>query len=98
MVGMIFGVIVGGAAVWFWREQMVSLFEQKTHALRTKAVEGLEVVEKQTEALIERAKPQITSALRAGKDAIRPSEDDQSRGQGAPSQIHRREPFRTADS
>jgi hypothetical protein len=67
--------------MWFWRDQIASQLEQKTHALRTKAVEGLEVVEKQAEALLDRAKPQITSTLRAGKDAIRPSGGEQSQGQ-----------------
>ena len=74
MVGMILGAIVGGAVVWFWREQIGSQLEQKTRALRTKAAEGLEMAEKQTEALLDRAKPQITSTLRAGKEALRPSE------------------------
>jgi gas vesicle protein len=81
MVGMIFGAIVGGAVVWFWRDQIAFQLEQKTHALRVKAADGLEVVEKQTEALLDRAKPKITSTLRAGKEAIRPSEGEQSQGQ-----------------
>jgi predicted DNA-binding protein (UPF0251 family) len=81
MVGMIFGAIVGGAVVWFWRDQIAFQLEQKTHALRAKAADGLEVVEKQTEALLDRAKPKITGTLRAGKEAIRPSEGEQSQGQ-----------------
>jgi gas vesicle protein len=96
MVGMIFGAIVGGAVVWFWRDQIASQLGQKTHAVRAKAAEGLEVVEKQTEALLDRAKPQITSALRAGKEAIRPSGGEQSQGQPG-AQSHGREPFRRAD-
>jgi hypothetical protein len=80
------------------RTWIASQLGQKTHALRAKAAEGLEVVEKQTEALLDRAKPQITSALRAGKEAIRPTEGEQSQGQpGAQSQMHGREPFRRAD-
>ena len=87
MVGMIFGAIVGGAVVWFWRDQIAPQLEQKTHALRTKAAEGLEVAEKQTQALLDRAKPKITSALRAGQDAIRPGGGEHPQGQqGAQSQ------------
>ena len=94
MVGMIFGAIVGGVVVWFWRDEIASQLAQKTHALRTKAAEGLEVVEKQTEALLDRARPQITSTLRAGKDAIRPSGDEQSQAQGTQSEGDGRDAFR----
>lgn len=69
------GTIVGATVVWFWREQLAAQVEEKSRGLRTKAADGLEIVEKQAEALIDRAKPQITSTLRAGKEAIRPSDD-----------------------
>jgi hypothetical protein len=89
---------VGDAVVWCWRDQIASQLGQKTDAVRAKAAEGLEVVEKQTEALLDRAKPQITSALRASKEAIRPTEGEPSQGQpGAQSEMHGRELFRRAD-
>ena len=74
MTGMMFGVLAGAAVVWLWRDQLAAQLEQKTHALRTKAAEGLESAEKQAEALLDRAKPQVTNALRAGSEAVRPSE------------------------
>jgi hypothetical protein len=35
------GMIVGGAAVWFWGEQMREYVDDKTWAIRARAAEGL---------------------------------------------------------
>jgi hypothetical protein len=35
------GMIVGGAAVWFWGEQMREYVDDKTWAMRARAAEGL---------------------------------------------------------
>lgn len=42
MVGsFMLGVIVGGAAVWLWGEQMREYVDDKTWAVRARAAEGL---------------------------------------------------------
>ena len=73
MFGLIVGAIVGGAAVWFWKEDIRQTLDRRTHAWRAKAADGLEVAEKKAEDLLERAKPQIVRTIRAGRDAIRPT-------------------------
>jgi hypothetical protein len=69
---LILGAIIGGAVVWYWKDEMRQRLNEKTHNLRLRAVEGLEAAEKKAEVLIDRAKPQITAKIRAGREAIRP--------------------------
>jgi hypothetical protein len=64
---LILGAIGGGAAVWFYREQIQGYFD----TARDKAADGLEAFEKKTEDVLDRAKPEIVSKLRAGQAAIR---------------------------
>jgi len=37
----VLGMMVGGAAVWFWGEQMREYVDDKTWAIRARAAEGL---------------------------------------------------------
>lgn len=75
MIGVIIGAVIGGAAVWYWRDNIGSKLDEETRKLRRKAADTLDAMEKQTEVLLDKAKPQITSTLRAGKEAIRPREE-----------------------
>ena len=74
MLGVIIGAIIGGAAVWYWRDKIGTNLDEKTRQLRLKAADTLEAMERQTGELIDKAKPQITGTLRAGKEAIKPAE------------------------
>ena len=74
MPGMIVGALLGGAVVWFWRDQIASMLKGNTRLLRQKAADSLETLGKQTEELLDQAKPRISSTLRAGQDAIRPAQ------------------------
>ena len=74
MSGMIVGALLGGAAVWFWQDQIAAMFESNNRLLRQKVADSLETLGKQTEELLDHAKPQIASTLRAGQEAIRPTE------------------------
>ena len=97
MVGTIIGALVGGAVVWMWRDQLAARIEEKTRTLRTKAAEGLDAAGKQAEEFLDRAKPQITNTLRAGSEAVRPSEQQPQTGSPGPQaqgQKQDREPSR----
>ena len=76
MIGVIIGAIIGGAAVWYWRGDIAGKLDEETRKLRRKAADTLDAMEKQTEVFLDKAKPQITSTLRAGKEAIRPRESE----------------------
>jgi hypothetical protein len=70
MIGtFIVGAIAGGIAAWFWRDEIGRYVDRA----RKTTADSLQVVEQKTEDVIDRAKPQIVSTLRAGRDAIRPS-------------------------
>jgi gas vesicle protein len=74
MIGVLFGAVIGGAVVWLWRDRLAATLDEKTRTLRVKAADTLETMEKQADVLLDKAKPRITSTLRAGKEAIRPAE------------------------
>jgi gas vesicle protein len=70
MIGtFIVGAIAGGVAAWLWRDEIGRYIDRA----RVKTADSLQAVEKKTEDVIDRAKPQIVSRLRAGRDVIRPS-------------------------
>ena len=76
MIGVIIGAVIGGAAVWYWRDSIARKLDEETRSLRRKAADTLDAMERQSEVLLDKAKPQIKSTLRAGKEAIRPRESE----------------------
>jgi gas vesicle protein len=76
MIGVIIGAVIGGAAMWYWRDNIARKLDAETRSLRHKAADTLDAMEKQTEVLLDKAKPQIKNTLRAGKEAIRPRENE----------------------
>jgi len=74
MLGLLVGAVIGGAAVWFWRDGLAAKLDEKTRTLREKAADRLEAMERQADGLLDRAKPRIASTLRASREAIRPAQ------------------------
>jgi gas vesicle protein len=74
MLGVLIGAVIGGTVVWFWRDRLAEKLDEKTRTLRVRAADTLETMERQADELLDKAKPRIHSTLRAGKEAIRPSE------------------------
>jgi hypothetical protein len=60
--GFVLGVIVGAAVAWLWGREVEEYVEKTTRGVRTKAAEGVQVVEEK-----------VSEALRAGQEAIRPA-------------------------
>ncbi len=71
----IMGAIVGGVAVWVWRDGLRKFMEKSTRGVRAKAADQLQMVQEATESALDTAKEQISSRLQSGQDAIRPPED-----------------------
>jgi len=81
------GAIIGAAVVWLWGRQMEEYVKEKTRGVRTKAAEGVRAVEETTVQVLDRGgdvlhradeflqdtKEQVSEALRAGQEAIRPA-------------------------
>ena len=75
MLRFIMGAIVGGVAVWLWRDELTEYLAEGTRGLRTTAADQLEAVQKATESALGTARERISSSLQSGQAAIRPLED-----------------------
>jgi hypothetical protein len=83
----VLGAIAGAAVVWLWGREMEDYVKAKTRRVRTKAAEGVRVVEEKTAEVLDRGgdvlhraedvlqgtKEHVSDALRAGREAIRPA-------------------------
>jgi hypothetical protein len=79
-------MIIGGIAVWLWGREIEGYVGEKTRGVRARAVDALRVVEEKTgqvfdssesslrraEGVVQSTKERVTTALRAGQEAIRP--------------------------
>jgi hypothetical protein len=82
----VLGAIIGGAAVWFWRREIEGYVGEKTRGVRAQAADAMRAVEEKTgqvldsggsslrraEDVLQDTKERVSTALRAGQDAIRP--------------------------
>jgi len=72
MIRVVVGVLAGGLAVWLWGEKLRRYSNTKSREVRAKAADTLQIVEKKTGDVLNRAKEQVSSTLHAGQEAIRP--------------------------
>ena len=86
----VLGAIMGAAAMWLWGRDMEEFAEEKTRGVRTKAAEGIRVVEETAGKVLDRGghalrrvdeflqdtREDVSEALRAGQEAIRPAPAD----------------------
>ena len=82
----VLGTIMGGVAVWLWGREIEGYVGEKTRGVRAKAADAMRAVEEKTgqvldgsgnslrraEGVLQDTKERVSSALRAGQDAIRP--------------------------
>ena len=85
--GFVLGAIMGAAVVWLWGREMEEYVGERTRRVRTKAADGVRVVEETAGAVLDRGgdalrradeflqdtKEHVSEALRAGQEAIRPA-------------------------
>jgi len=72
MVRFVLGALAGGLAAWYWQDQIRIYADRKTRGVRNGAADTLRAVEKRAEDVLDRTKGQLSSALQAGQEAIRP--------------------------
>ena len=82
----ILGAMTGAVVVWLWGREIEDYMGEKTRGVRTKAAEGVRVVEERTGRALDRGgdalrradeflqgtKEHVSEALRAAQDSIRP--------------------------
>jgi hypothetical protein len=71
MLGFLVGLVAGGAAIWVWRDRLDKVLHDGSPELRTKVAEQLGRLEHTAEGVIDTAKEQIRSGLRAGQDYLK---------------------------
>ncbi|HEV8440812.1 MAG TPA: hypothetical protein VGT40_22215 [Methylomirabilota bacterium] len=76
MFRFILGAIVGGIAMWVWRDDIREYMDRRTRSVRLKAADQLRAVQQATESALDAAKQQISSRLQSGEEAIRPPMDN----------------------
>ncbi len=83
----VFGTIIGGMAVWLWGREIEGYVGEKSRGVRSRAADALRIVEEKTgrvldssesslrraEGVVQETKERVSTALRAGEDAIRPA-------------------------
>ena len=83
----VFGAIMGGVAVWLWGREIEGYVGEKTRGVRARAADAMRAVEEKTgqvldgggnslrraEGVLQDTKERVSTALRAGQDAIRPA-------------------------
>jgi hypothetical protein len=75
---VIMGAVLGGAAVWIWRNDIqsyVDRLEKNGSGLRGKVADTLQQVQETAESVLDRTKQRVSSGLESGREAIRPSGD-----------------------
>ena len=82
----VLGAIGGAVVAWFWGRELGDYVGERTRGVRSKAADGVRVVEEKTEQVLNRggdalrhadellrgAKEQVTGALRTAGETIRP--------------------------
>lgn len=84
---LVVGAVLGAAGAWFWGRSVANYVEHTTRGVRAKAAEGIQAVDERTgkvldygehslrraEAFLHDTREQVSEALRAGQEAVRPS-------------------------
>ncbi len=83
----VLGAITGGVIVWLWGKELEEYVQEQTRGVRTKAAEGIRVVEESTgkvldrggdalrraEEILHETKEHVSETLKKGQETIRPS-------------------------
>jgi hypothetical protein len=84
---LVLGAVVGAAVVWLWGREIEAYAQEMMRGVRMKAADGVQTLEATAGKMLDRGgealrraddflqdtKADVTGALRAGEDAIRPA-------------------------
>ncbi len=73
---LFFGAVLGGAAVWIWRndiQEYVDRLGKDGSHLRSRVAETLQHVQETAESVLDKTKERVSAGLESGQEAIRPS-------------------------
>lgn len=73
MKGFVLGVVVGGIAMWVWRDSIREFVQKSAGPARSKADLALRTVQQKSEGLLDSAKEQIASTVETARNRIRPA-------------------------
>jgi len=73
------GAIVGGIAVYVWRDEIRRFANTRGRTARLAAADTIQAVQSTAEEMFDSAKDQVTSTLQAGQDALRPTRANRDR-------------------
>jgi hypothetical protein len=82
----VLGTIIGGVAVWLWGREIEGYVGERTRGVRARAADAMRAMEEKTGQVLDGSwnslrravgvlqdtKKRVSTALRAGQDAIRP--------------------------
>ncbi len=71
MFRFLFGAIAGALAALYWRDDLRRYMSSKLPEVRERAADKLEALGKGAETVLDRAKSQIGTNLRAGQERLR---------------------------
>jgi hypothetical protein len=73
MKGFVLGVVVGGIAMWVWRDSIREFVQNSAGPARSKVDLALRTVQQKSEGLLDSAKEQIASTVETARNRIRPA-------------------------
>lgn len=71
MLGFLLGVIAGGLAGYYWRENIRDYMSTRAPDIRNRAADGLGTLGKRASSALDRARSRIDTAVRTGQQRLR---------------------------
>jgi hypothetical protein len=71
MLGFLLGAIAGGAAAYYWRENIRDYMSNRVPDLRERAADGLGTLGERAGSALDRARSRIDTTVRTGQERLR---------------------------
>ncbi len=71
MLGLLVGLVAGGAAMWMWRGRLERMVQDRSPEFRSRLADQLGRLEVRAEGAMDTVREQMRSKVRAGQDYLR---------------------------
>jgi hypothetical protein len=71
MLGFLLGAIAGGAAAYYWRENIRDYVSKRVPELRDRTADGLSSLAERAGSALDRARSRVDTAVRTGQEQLR---------------------------